>query len=48
MDIQAIKTEQDYDRALSQIEELQGIDEGTEDGDEFDDNEQIHYPIPLP
>ena len=36
MDIQAIKTEQDYDRALSKIEELWGIDEGTEDGDKLD------------
>ena len=52
MDIQAIKTEQDYDRALSKIEELWGIDEGTEDGDKLDvllilvdDYEKIHYPI---
>jgi len=52
MEIQAIKTEQDYDRALSKIEELWGIDEGTEDGDKLDvllilvdDYEKIHYPI---
>ncbi len=52
MDIQAIKTEQDYDRALTQIEELWGVDQGSEDGDKLDvllilvdDYEKIHYPI---
>lgn len=52
MDIQAIKTEQDYDRALIEIESLWGADEGTEAGDKLDvllilvdDYEKIHYPI---
>ncbi len=52
MDIQAIKTEHDYDNALLKIEELWGAGDGTEDGDKLDvllilvdDYEKIHYPI---
>ncbi len=52
MDIQPIKTEQDYDKALAEIEEFWGADEGTENGDKLDillilvdDYEKIHYPI---
>ena len=52
MNIQPIKTEQDYDKALAEIEEFWGADEGTENGDKLDillilvdDYEKIHYPI---
>ena len=52
MNIQPIKTEQDYDKALAEIEEFWGADEGTENGDKLDillilvdDYEEIHYPI---
>ena len=52
MDIQPIKTEQDYDKTLREIEELWGADEGTYEGDKLDillvlvdDYEKIHYPI---
>jgi len=36
MDIQPIKNEQDYDKALAEIEMLWGVDEGTEKGDKLD------------
>ena len=52
MNIQPIKTEQDYDKALAEIEEFWGAGEGTENGDKLDillilvdDYEKIHYPI---
>ncbi len=52
MNIQPIKTEQDYDKALTEIEEFWGVDEGTKNGDKLDillilvdDYEKIHYPI---
>ena len=52
MNIQPIKTEQDYDKALAEIEEFWGADEGTENGNKLDillilvdDYEKIHYPI---
>ena len=52
MNIQPIKTEQDYDKALAEIELLWGADESTEKGDKLDillilveDYENIHYPI---
>jgi HTH-type transcriptional regulator/antitoxin HigA len=52
MNIQPIKTEQDYGKALAEIEEFWGADEGTENGDKLDillilvdDYEKIHYPI---
>jgi HTH-type transcriptional regulator/antitoxin HigA len=52
MNIRPIKTEQDYDKALAEIEEFWGADEGTENGDKLDillilvdDYEKIHYPI---
>ena len=36
MDIQPIKSEQDYDQVLAEIERLWGADEGTEAGDKLD------------
>ena len=36
MDIQPIKNEKDYDKALAEIEMLWGIEEGTEKGDKLD------------
>jgi len=36
MDIQPIKNEKDYDKALAEIEMLWGADEGTEKGDKLD------------
>ena len=52
MNIQPIKTEQDYDKALAEIEKFWGADEGTENGNKLDillilvdDYEKIHYPI---
>jgi len=52
MDIQPIKTEQDYDLALSTIEELWEAKEGTEEGDRVDilitlvdAYEQVNHPI---
>ncbi len=57
MDIQPIKTEQDYDLALSTIEELWEAKEGTDEGDRLDilitlvdAYEQVNNPIypPVP
>jgi len=52
MEIQPIKTEQDYNQALAEIEKCWGANEGTETGDKLDillvlvdDYENIHYPI---
>ena len=52
MDIQPIKTEQDYDLALSTIEELWEAKEGTDEGDRLDilitlvdAYEQVNHPI---
>jgi HTH-type transcriptional regulator/antitoxin HigA len=52
MDIQPIKTEQDYDLALSTIEELWEAKEGTYEGDRLDilitlvdAYEQVNHPI---
>ena len=52
MDIQPIKTEQDYDLALSTIEELWDAKEGTDEGDRLDilitlvdAYEQVNHPI---
>ncbi|PHS22548.1 MAG: hypothetical protein COA83_11510 [Methylophaga sp.] len=52
MNIQPIKTEKDYDKALAEIEAFWEADEGTENGDKLDillilvdDYEKIHYPI---
>jgi len=52
MDIQPIKTEQDYNHALAEIEQCWGASDGTESGDKLDillvlvdDYESIHYPI---
>lgn len=36
MDIQPIKNEKDYEKALAEIEMLWGADEGTEKGDKLD------------
>lgn len=36
MDIQPIKSEADYERALATVEELWGSEEGTENGDRLD------------
>ena len=36
MDIQPIKNEKDYDRALAEIERLWGAEEGTKAGDKLD------------
>ncbi len=55
MDIQPIKTEADYERALSEVERLWGAEEGTEHGDKLDvllvlveDYESKHHPIDPP
>lgn len=52
MDIQPIKTEQDYDRALKVIEELWDSEDGTPDGDRVDilitlvdAYEQVNHPV---
>ena len=52
MDIKPIKTEQDYDLALSTIEELWDAKEGTDEGDRLDilitlvdAYEQVNHPI---
>lgn len=52
MDIQPIKTEQDYDLALSTIEKLWEAKEGTDEGDRLDilitlvdAYEQVNHPI---
>lgn len=55
MDIRPIKTEQDYNSALSRIEELWGVKKDTPEGDELDllvtlveSYEMKHYPITPP
>src|SRR5438046_9824320 len=55
MEIRPIKTEADYDAALSRIERLWGAEPGTEQGDELDvlvtlaeANEKQKYPIDAP
>ncbi len=55
MEIRPIKTEQDYDSAISRIEELWGAKKDTPDGDELDllvtlveSYEMKHYPIAPP
>jgi HTH-type transcriptional regulator/antitoxin HigA len=55
MDIQPIKTDADYERALSEIESLWGAEENTKDGDKLDillvivdAYEKIHHPIDPP
>ena len=55
MDIKPIKTEQDYNSAISRIEELWGARKDTPEGDELDllvtlveSYEMKHYPIPPP
>lgn len=55
MDIKPIKTEADYDAALSEIERLWGNPLGTPEGDKLDilvtlveAYEQEHYPIHPP
>ena len=55
MEIRPIKTEQDYDSALSRIEELWGAKKDSPDGDELDllvtlaeSYEMKHYPIAPP
>ena len=55
MNIQPIKTEQDYEAALQRVEQLMDADPGTVDEDELEvwsilveDYEKRHYPIPLP
>jgi HTH-type transcriptional regulator/antitoxin HigA len=55
MEIRPIKTEQDYDSAVSRIEELWGAKKDTPDGDELDllvtlveSYEIKHYPIAPP
>lgn len=55
MDIRPIKTEQDYNSAISRIEELWGTKRDTPEGDEFDllvtlveSYEMKHYAIALP
>ncbi len=52
MEIQPIKTEQDYNQAIAEIEKCWGANEGTEAGNKLDillvlvdDYESIHYPI---
>lgn len=52
MDIQPIKTEVDYDRALAEISALRGAEPATTDGDRLDilmvlveAHEIRHYPI---
>ena len=55
MDIQPIKNEKIYDKALAEIEELWGTEEGTEKGDKLDillvlveDYEEKNHPISPP
>ena len=55
MDIQPIRNEQDYDRALAGIERLWGAEEGTQAGDKLDillilveDYEDKHHRISPP
>lgn len=55
MNIHPIKTETDYEHALTEIESLWGSDEGTEQGDKLDillilveKYEEDHYPIAPP
>ncbi len=55
MDIQPIKNEKDYDKALAEIEIIWGADEGTEEGDKLDillvlteDYEEKHHRISPP
>ena len=55
MNIRPVKTEQDYDSALSRIEDLWGALPGTNDGDELDvlltlveAYENEHHPVPPP
>ncbi len=55
MDIRPIKTEQDYNTAISRIDELWGAKKDTPEGDEFDlmvtlveSYEMKHYPIAPP
>lgn len=55
MDIRPIKTEQDYDAALAEIEALWGAEVGSPEGDKLDvlltladAYEAKHHPIPLP
>jgi HTH-type transcriptional regulator/antitoxin HigA len=55
MDIRPIKTESDYNKAMTRIEELWGAKKDTAEGDELDlliilaeAYEIKHYPIPAP
>ena len=55
MDIRAIKTEQDYERALARIERLMDAEPNTPEGDELDvlttlieAYEDRHFPIDTP
>lgn len=55
MDIQPIKTEQDYENALAEVERLWGAESGTPEGDKLDvlivlvdDYENKHFPIAPP
>ncbi len=55
MDIQPIKNEKNYDKALAEIEVLWGAEEGTEKGDKLDvllvlaeDYEEKHHQISPP
>lgn len=55
MEIRPIQTEQDYDSAISRIEELWGAKKDTPEGDELDllvtlveSYEKKHYPIAPP
>jgi HTH-type transcriptional regulator / antitoxin HigA len=55
MNIRPVKTEKDYDAALSRIEELWGAESGTTEGDELDVlltlvgvYEDEHHRVPLP
>ncbi|CAA6816785.1 MAG: Helix-turn-helix motif, partial [uncultured Thiotrichaceae bacterium] len=55
MDIYPVKTEVDYQRALTDIEGLMDAEFGTEDGDRLDilvtlveEYERRHYPIDFP
>jgi len=52
MEIEPIKTEQDYNQAIAEIEKCWGANEGTEAGNKLDillvlvdDYESVHYPI---
>jgi HTH-type transcriptional regulator/antitoxin HigA len=55
MNIKAIKTEQDYEQALSRLEEIFHVPSNTEEGDEaevlsilIEKYEDEHYPIAAP